>query len=213
MSLIYTTMKDKELTSLKAISQMTHPYPATPRPASQTPCAGLRGPQQLKPRAATLVIPYMPPAIPPHSTVTYTRIRRTAEGDNVPIEAGQPMWAHGNKCTMIDKWAGGCGLRDGGKYEVGKGIRYMQSVLTGDEWAEGWGVGKGKGIRYRQSILTRDEWAEGWGEIYDMGSMIPYPVQSILTGNAHPVHLVYTSGSIPIHLIIHPAHSETISIR
>jgi hypothetical protein len=42
-----------------------------------------------------------------HSTVTYTCIRRTAEGDNVPIEAGQPMWAHGNKCTMIDEWAGG----------------------------------------------------------------------------------------------------------
>jgi hypothetical protein len=42
-----------------------------------------------------------------HSTVTYTRIRRTAEGDNVPIEVGQPMWAHGNKCTMINKWASG----------------------------------------------------------------------------------------------------------
>src|SRR5258705_200275 len=59
----------------------------------------------------------------------------------------------------------------------------------------------GKGIRYRQSILTRDEWAEGWGEIYDMGSMIPYPVQSILTGNAHPVCLVYTSGSIHIQYV------------
>ena len=46
-------------------------------------------------------------AIKPHSTVTYTRIRRTAEGDNVPIEAGQPTWAHGNKCTIIDEWAGG----------------------------------------------------------------------------------------------------------
>ncbi|KAG1830861.1 hypothetical protein EV424DRAFT_1343377 [Suillus variegatus] len=43
----------------------------------------------------------------PHSTVTYTRIRRTAEGDNVAIEAGQPMWAHGNNCTMVDEWAAG----------------------------------------------------------------------------------------------------------
>ncbi|KAG2076412.1 hypothetical protein BDR04DRAFT_1090448 [Suillus decipiens] len=36
----------------------------------------------------------------------FTRIRRTAKGDNVPIQAGQPMWAHGNKCTMLDEWAG-----------------------------------------------------------------------------------------------------------
>ncbi|KAG1829552.1 hypothetical protein F4604DRAFT_2029613 [Suillus subluteus] len=35
----------------------------------------------------------------------FTRIRRTAKGDNVPIEANQPTWAHGNKCTMIDRWA------------------------------------------------------------------------------------------------------------
>ncbi|KAG2106532.1 uncharacterized protein F5147DRAFT_653784 [Suillus discolor] len=41
------------------------------------------------------------------------RERRTAKGDNVPIQAGQPMWAHGNKCTMLDEWA----------------------VSDGDEWA------------------------------------------------------------------------------
>ena len=29
------------------------------------------------------------------------------------------------------------GLRDGVGYEVGKGIRYMHSLLTVDEWAEG----------------------------------------------------------------------------
>ncbi|KAG1720296.1 hypothetical protein EDB19DRAFT_1836065 [Suillus lakei] len=31
----------------------------------------------------------------------------TAEGDNVPIPVGQPMWAHGIRCTMVDKWAEG----------------------------------------------------------------------------------------------------------
>ncbi|KAG1718039.1 hypothetical protein EDB19DRAFT_1838710 [Suillus lakei] len=31
-----------------------------------------------------------------------------AKGDNVPIQAGQPMWAHGNKCTMLDEWASVC---------------------------------------------------------------------------------------------------------
>ncbi|KAG2148249.1 hypothetical protein BD769DRAFT_1659734 [Suillus cothurnatus] len=35
-------MKDKEPTSLKAISQTTRPYPSTPRPSSQTPHTGLR---------------------------------------------------------------------------------------------------------------------------------------------------------------------------
>ncbi|KAG1718762.1 hypothetical protein EDB19DRAFT_1920080 [Suillus lakei] len=37
----------------------------------------------------------------------FTRMRRTAKGDNVPIQMGQPMWAHGNNCTMIDEWAEG----------------------------------------------------------------------------------------------------------
>ncbi|KAG1721750.1 hypothetical protein EDB19DRAFT_1835338 [Suillus lakei] len=50
-----------------------------------------------------------------HNAVTYTRMRRTAKGDNVPIQTGQPTWAHGNNCTMIDKWAEG--------------------VYDGDEWA------------------------------------------------------------------------------
>ncbi|KAG2070584.1 hypothetical protein BDR04DRAFT_1118287 [Suillus decipiens] len=95
----------------------------------------------------------VPTRLPNQHALTYT------EGDSVPIEAGQPTWAHGNKCTMIDKWASGwismyiharrvgrwvcvmemSGLRDGVGYEVGKGIWYMHSVLTGDEWAEGWG--------------------------------------------------------------------------
>ncbi|KAG2347176.1 hypothetical protein BDR05DRAFT_945548 [Suillus weaverae] len=35
-----------------------------------------------------------------------TNMPWTAKGDNVPIEVGQPMWAHGNKCTMLDEWAG-----------------------------------------------------------------------------------------------------------
>ncbi|KAG2145576.1 hypothetical protein BD769DRAFT_1382492 [Suillus cothurnatus] len=35
-------MKDKEPTSLKAISQTTRPYPSTPRPSSQTPRTGPR---------------------------------------------------------------------------------------------------------------------------------------------------------------------------
>jgi hypothetical protein len=43
----------------------------------------------------------------PHNAVTYTRMRRTAKGDNVPIETDQPTWAHGNNCTMIDEWAEG----------------------------------------------------------------------------------------------------------
>ncbi|KAG1725645.1 hypothetical protein EDB19DRAFT_1914961 [Suillus lakei] len=42
-----------------------------------------------------------------HNAVTYTRMRRTAKGDNVPIEMDQPTWAHGNNCTMIDEWAEG----------------------------------------------------------------------------------------------------------
>ncbi|KAG1720290.1 hypothetical protein EDB19DRAFT_1836059 [Suillus lakei] len=37
----------------------------------------------------------------------FTHIRWTAKGDNVPIEAGQPMLAHGNNCTMLDEWAEG----------------------------------------------------------------------------------------------------------
>ncbi|KAG1843638.1 hypothetical protein C8R48DRAFT_618652, partial [Suillus tomentosus] len=41
----------------------------------------------------------------PHNTVTYTRLRQTAQSDNVPIETGHPMWAHGNNCTMVDEWA------------------------------------------------------------------------------------------------------------
>jgi len=37
----------------------------------------------------------------------FTRLRRAAEVDNVPIGTGHPMWAHGNNCTMIYGWAEG----------------------------------------------------------------------------------------------------------
>ncbi|KAG1817674.1 uncharacterized protein BJ212DRAFT_1299192 [Suillus subaureus] len=77
----------------------------------------------------------------------FTRIRRTAKGDNVPIEAGQPMWAHGNKCTMLDKWAVGQG--DG---------------CNGDEWAEGTGY-NGDGWAGGMGC-NRDQWAR---EISAMG--------------------------------------------
>ncbi|KAG1723501.1 hypothetical protein EDB19DRAFT_1834583 [Suillus lakei] len=94
------------------------------------------------------------------------RVRWTAEGDNVPIEAGQPMWAHGNKCTMIDEWAGGCmcsttetsGPRDWVQY----GIRYRQSILTGDEWAKGWG--NGQGYLVHAEYTNRRRVGQGMGE-------------------------------------------------
>jgi hypothetical protein len=36
------------------------------------------------------------------------------------------------------------GLRDGVGYEVGKGMWSIQTILTGDEWAEGWGEIRGR---------------------------------------------------------------------
>jgi hypothetical protein len=36
-----------------------------------------------------------------HNTVTLTRLRRPAEGDNVPCGTGHPTWADDNNCSII----------------------------------------------------------------------------------------------------------------
>ncbi|KAG2062500.1 hypothetical protein BDR04DRAFT_1123901 [Suillus decipiens] len=65
------------------------------------------------------------------------------------------MWAHGNKCTMLDEWAVGQGNGcDGDEWAEG-------TWYNGDEWAEGtWYNGDewAEGTWY-----NGDEWAEGTG--------------------------------------------------
>ncbi|KAG2149228.1 hypothetical protein DEU56DRAFT_752879 [Suillus clintonianus] len=55
-------------------------------------------------------------------------VQRTAEGDNVPIQTGQPMWAEAGDCTMIDEWAeaGDCTMID-----EWAGTYYVQWMTSG----------------------------------------------------------------------------------
>ncbi|KAG0692953.1 hypothetical protein DFH29DRAFT_1007872 [Suillus ampliporus] len=88
---VYPKMKDKEPTSLEAISQMTHPYPSTPRPSSQTPCAGLRYfPQNILPDDDSIEQPLNflpdPPSSPTSPPNTSTPTHREISGPTQPTD-------------------------------------------------------------------------------------------------------------------------------
>ncbi|KAG1726278.1 uncharacterized protein EDB91DRAFT_1086840 [Suillus paluster] len=82
-------MRDKEPTSLKAISQTTRPYPSTPRPSSQTPRAGPRYfPQNVLPDDDSMeqppnLLPDSPPS-PTSPPNTPTPIYREISGPTQP---------------------------------------------------------------------------------------------------------------------------------
>ncbi|KAG2345004.1 hypothetical protein BDR05DRAFT_946977 [Suillus weaverae] len=80
--------------------------------------------------------------------ITYTHLRQAAKSDNVPIEMGQPMWAHGSNCSMIDKWAKGVYNRDKWAREMG---------CDGDKWAEVMGC---NGDKWAKGLVGSNE--DGW---------------------------------------------------
>ncbi|KAG2046508.1 hypothetical protein BDR06DRAFT_977432 [Suillus hirtellus] len=119
--------------------------------------------------------------------------QRTAEGDNVAIEAGQHMWAHGNNCTMVDEWAAGLQVGQGYGVQwrrVGRYAKYnrdgwagMRSTI-GDEWAGGKGAMETSGpvceAQWKTSGpgvwgIMEDEWARGKGAM-DMSGPTSGPV-------------------------------------
>ncbi|KAG2073305.1 hypothetical protein BDR04DRAFT_1116443 [Suillus decipiens] len=73
------------------------------------------------------------------------------------------MWAHGNKCTMLDEWAVGQGdVCDGDKWAEG-------TWYNGDKWAEGTGY---NGDWWARGMgCNRDQWAREIGAMGMSGQM------------------------------------------
>ncbi|KAG0708418.1 hypothetical protein DFH29DRAFT_1045098 [Suillus ampliporus] len=91
-----------------------------------------------------------------HNTVTYTRPRRTAKHDNVPIETGHPMWAHGKNCTLIDRWAKGVEIAVNPVYDGDGWANRLK--CNGDTWAGKYGWAEEYGAMEMGGLVNEAQW-------------------------------------------------------